>query len=100
MPPGTVGSRERGSYLMQVALVLGGGEVGVGHSFLGVFSEFVGGKGTTVEGGVIGHSGGFKSDCTSSTLPFDLAGEGGHAINWWLCHWVKHSNYWYRWWWW
>ena len=39
---------------MRVALVLGGGEVGVTRSFLGVCGEFGGGKGTIVDGGVEG----------------------------------------------
>jgi len=65
---------------MRVALVLGGGEVGVTRSFLGVHGEFGGGKGTIVEGGVDGRIGGSKSDCTSSALPFESAGEGGHGI--------------------
>jgi hypothetical protein len=61
-----------------VALVLGGGDLGVVCSFLGVRSEFGGGKGTIVEGGVEGRLGGSNSDCTSSALPLDSAGEGAH----------------------
>src|ERR1700677_3133535 len=49
-------------------------------SFLGLRGEFGGGKGTIVEGGVDGRIGGSTSDCTSSSLPLESAGEGGRGM--------------------
>ena len=53
-----------------MALCLGGGEVGVVHSFLGVHSEFCGATGK-MDGGVDGKAGGSINDCTSSSLLSD-----------------------------
>ena len=64
---------------MQVALVLGGGEVGVAHSFLGVCGELGGGKGTIVDGGVVGLLGGSNNLFTSSALLLDSVGEGARG---------------------
>ena len=55
---------------MRVALCLGGGEVGVTRSFLGVRGEFCGAMGKT-DGGVDGRAGGSINDCTSTSLLSD-----------------------------
>ena len=64
---------------MRVALCLGGGEVGVARSFLGVHGEFCGAMGKT-DGGVDGRAGGSINDCTSSSLLSDRVGEGARGI--------------------
>src|ERR1700735_3643241 len=64
---------------MRMALVRGGGDVGVARSFLGVCGILGGGKGVTVEGGVLGLLGWSINDCTSSSLLLDSVGEGAHG---------------------
>src|ERR1700727_3944899 len=72
-------SGERGSCLMRMARVRGGGDVGVARSFLGVRGVLGGGKGVTVEGGVVGLLGWSINDCTSSSLLLDSVGEGARG---------------------
>ena len=64
---------------MRMALVRGGGDVGVARSFLGVRGVFGGGKGVTVDGGVVGLLGWSINDCTSSSLLLDSVGEGARG---------------------
>ena len=64
---------------MRVALCLGGGEVRVVRSFLGVRGEFFGATGKK-DGGVDDQPCGSINDCTSSSLLSDLVGEGAHGI--------------------
>ena len=63
---------------MRVALCLGGGEVGVTRSFLGVRGELAGAIGKT-DGGVVGREGGSNIDCTSSALLLEGVGEGARG---------------------
>src|ERR1700735_1544334 len=62
-----------------MALVRGGGDVGVARSFLGGRGVLGGGKGVTVEGGVAGLLGWSNKDCTSSSPLSDSVGEGARG---------------------
>src|ERR1700735_4848589 len=65
-----------------MALVWGGGNVGVACSFLGVHGVLRGGKGMIVDGGVAGLPRWSINDCTSSSLLSNSVGEGacGRAV--------------------
>src|SRR3984885_9626237 len=64
---------------MRMALVRGGGDVGVTRSFLGVHGVLGGGKGVIMDGGVVGLLGWSINDCTSSSLLLDSVGEGARG---------------------
>src|ERR1700691_2962510 len=64
---------------MRMALVQGGGNVGVARSFLGVRGVLGGGKGVIVDGGVVGLLEWSINDCTYSSLLLDSVGEGARG---------------------